>query len=150
MLRETAGWFFHDYSIISQEYSVILVGRLTEQSGKGEKKNLSVVYIAEELARLSLSSPAINELHKSLVRYRGRIERSRHKLVAHRDLDTIRNPTEPGNWPLEEVRQFLSNLNQFCDEVALQIGLSPSDFLNISSKGDAADLVRVLRRAKQE
>ncbi|WP_155886707.1 hypothetical protein [Actibacterium atlanticum] len=145
VLRESAAWFFHDYSVISQEYHVVQVGRLTERADNGRNRNLTVEHIENSLESLEKSSDEVSELARRLVKYRGRIDHSRNKLVAHRDVPTLRKPRQPRTWPSAEVYNFFSDLNAFCDAVANQIGMEPLDFSATPAKGDALDLIKLLR-----
>jgi AbiU2 len=143
ILKESAHHFFFDYSVISQEYHVMLVGRLTDQPGEGDRSNLTVRYLVQQLKTLGRTSPEIESAADAVQNYRPRILDARNKLVAHRDVKIIRNGAPATSWPIEEVRLFHRNLNTFCDLAAIQLELAPSEFCNIST--DTFPLIKHLQ-----
>lgn len=146
ILRKTAGWFFYDYSVISQEYGVVLVHRITEKGRSGSNQNLTSDYFADCLRKQGKATSEIDSLHDALQEYARRVIQSRRKLVAHRDKAALTKGIPHSEWPLEEVDKFLQNLNKFCDAVAIQVGVDPLDFLATNAPGDAMDLVRALAK----
>lgn len=134
-----------DFSIVSQEYFAVLVGRLTDPASKGKYANLSVDYVLAQLDSLDLSTEAIGQIADDINLYSKNTLEARNKLVAHRDRDTILNPRPPKEWPKIEATQFVRNINSFCNLVAVQLELEPLDFLATPAKGDAIDLIKFLK-----
>ncbi|MAX72531.1 MAG: hypothetical protein CMH66_02470 [Nioella sp.] len=131
ILKDTAHRFFFDYSVMSQEYHVMLVGRLTDPPESAGNSNLTVKYLVQQLENANCSSGDVQAAADGVQAYRSRIKESRNKLVAHRDAATIRNGIEPKEWPVEETQSFHRDLNKFCDAVAIQLGLQPTEFCNV-------------------
>ena len=150
LLRETAGWFFMDFSIVSQEYFTLLVGRLTDPSQKGTHTNLSVNYIVDKLVELGLITDAIRNKSDAIIRYSKYTQRARNKLIAHRDLEAILKPLPPEAWPMIDAQKFVSDVNSFCELAAVQLDIEPIDFRATPAKGDAIDLIKFLKSARND
>lgn len=71
---------------------------------------------------------------------------ARDRLVAHSDWETHRNGLTLGGASDKETATFHSQLQAYCDAVARQLDLSPSQLVG-SAVGDAADLMRALEWA---
>ena len=142
ILKDAAHTFFYDFSVISQEYHVVLVGRLTDPAKQSGFTNLSTNFFVEVLRERGSLTDGIVAVNDRLNAYRKRIITSRRKLVAHRDRDHILSKKEPSSWPIEEVFAFHRDLNEFCDLIANEIGVEPSEFCNIPV--DTFPLRRVL------
>ena len=146
LLRKSAVWFFDDISGILQEYHIMVVGRLTDPKETSGKKNLTVEHLVSELRRLNLCSTEIEDCAENVQNYRKLINKSRNKLVAHRDRDTILENIRGDGHLLEDVNKFHSDLNLLCDLIANAIEIDPMDFSATPAKGDAIDLIRLLRK----
>ena len=148
LLRDVAGWFFYDLSAITQEYNIVVVGRLTDPAGQPGRPNLSAPYLAARLSELGLCSLEIDIALDEVLSYREKITHSRHKLVAHRDRNTIANRSFGASHAMEDVNRFHSSLNRFCDLVAIAIGLQPVDLSALPAKGDVSEFIAFMRRAR--
>jgi hypothetical protein len=147
LLRKSAPNFFFDYSVMLQEYHVMLVGRLTDPAASRGNNNCTVDYLTNRLAQEGVLTSEISNIADELMAYRKHIKPSRDKLVAHRDLDAVTKGVPHSSWPMQKVLEFHENLNRFCDSVAVQIGVEPTSFHMISPQ--TFPLIQALRIASR-
>ena len=149
LLRQSAWWFFDDINRMSQEYHIVLVGRITDRAKTGEHENLTVDGLVESLRSLELLDDKIEEHASAVNVYRNKIEHSRNKLVVHRDTDSIRTENGGGDHLMADVQAFHDNLSAFCDVVGTAIGVGPLDFSHAPGEGDVLDLLSLLKKHQQ-
>jgi len=146
LLHKKAPSFFHDINEILVDHLILQMCKLTDPPKTGKNENLTAQFINKELQTLSLSSPEIEDLCKSLLRHRATIIDFRNQYVSHLDKDAsieyrAFNLGEP-----EDAPNFFEALQKFCDAVGNVLGVGPLDFRASPGTGDAIDLIRILRR----
>lgn len=84
-------------------------------------------------------------MHRDWLLQAYRIRPARDKRLAHFDRDHQVNGSVLGETKESELEQFLVNLQRYCDEVGIAIGIGPLDFGSGSCEGDVLDLLKYLR-----
>ncbi len=147
VLREVASLFFGDLNTIMQEYTVLLVCRLTGPAESFGKANLSTQRFTALMRDCSCITPEIERLDASLREYGELLKPARDKIIAHSDLEVHVDNIALGAHGEEVMLEFFENLQAYFDAVGNAIGVGPLDFRYTSGAGDVIDLVRKLERA---
>jgi len=137
--------FFADLNLVLLDYFVLLVCRITDPAVTGKSSNLTVSGINEFLRSEALLTPEIEAATKRMESYRSLLADARNKLVAHADLQTIKNELPLGAHTDEDRDGFFTNLYFYVDEVGRAVGEGPLDFRCTAAVGDTLDLVRCLK-----
>ncbi|MBL1436704.1 MAG: hypothetical protein COB08_010975 [Rhodobacteraceae bacterium] len=150
ILVKAAVWFFDDLYRIFADSFFVQVGRICDSPKTYGNANLSLSYIVEELERLGLSTEEIKSLENSILTFNTLTKGARNKAVAHTDVKSVRKGGLLGVHTQEESESFFKDLNEFTDKVAKQLGLDPLDYSVQAGRGDAIDLIRLLRKATEQ
>ncbi|TYK64147.1 hypothetical protein [Colwellia echini] len=152
LLTTTASTFFSDIAEILQRDWILQVSKLMDPAQTQRKKkileNLTVKLINEQLDELNLMTPKINSLSQNLFTYGKKLTPARNKRLAHYDREHQVNDIVLGATTENELHQFLSDIQEYCDLVGEAVDLGPSDFTSSGCAGDALDLLKVLNRGK--
>ena len=147
VLRESASLFFGDLNTIMQEYTVLLVCRLTGPAESFGKANLSTQRFTALMRDCGCLTPEIERLDASLREYGELLKPARDKIIAHSDLEVHVDDIALGAHGEEVMLKFFENLQVYFDAVGNAIGVGPLDFRYTPGAGDVIDLVRKLERA---
>ena len=116
--------------------------------GEEKLENLTIKLINEQLKKSNLSNNLIDETSKKILEYGEKIKPARNKRLAHLDRETYVNDITLGETTEEDLANFLSNIQIYCDEVGIVIGIGPLDFGASGCNGDVLDLLSYLRGDK--
>ena len=147
ILRESAGLFFTDLNTIMQEYTLLLVCRLTGPAESFGKANLSTQRFTILLRERDCLTPEIERLDAQLTAYSELLKPARNKIIAHSDLEVHVDDISLGAHGEEVAAEFFDNLQAYFDAVGNAVGVGPLDFRHTPGAGDVIDLVRTLKRA---
>ena len=150
LLRNSAGLFFDDLNQWLLEAYYLQAGRITDPAESMGNPNLTVEQITQQLQQLGIITHEIQVLSKNLKDYRKKIKEARNKIIAHADLGNIQAPKLLGTHTEEDAQSFLSNLNNFTDEVGIALGIGPLDYSMQAGSGDVIDLLCLLRDCQKE
>ena len=149
LLTKVASTFFSDIADIMQRDWILQTCKLMDPPSTVRKgvtlENISIKLINEQLDAAGLLSPSIRVLADALLLYGEKIKPARDKRLAHFDREHQINGLVLGATTEQELDQFLQNLQKYCDEAGIAIGLGPLAFGGGGCKGDVLDLLRVLR-----
>ena len=149
LLMDSAALFFQDINVVLQEYCILQIAKLTDRPGTPGHENLTIPNLDDRLKAEGLWTQQIADLSADLMRYRGLINLSRNRLIAHSDKATIVSGLTVGAHADHEPDLFFKNLNAYTDAVARQVGEDPLSYAAIPGPGDVLDLIKLLRDAKK-
>ena len=147
VLRESASLFFGDLNTIMQEYTVLLVCRLTGPAESFGKANLSTQRFTTLMRQRGCITPEIEGLDASLTAYGELLKPARNKIIAHSDLEVHIEDISLGAHGEEVMLEFFENLQAYFDAAGNAVGVGPLDFRYAPAPGDVIDLVKKLKRA---
>ena len=81
--------------------------------------------------------------------YGEKIKPARHKRLAHYDRDHQINGITLGETTDSELHEFLLNIQRYCDEAGIAIGVGPLEFSGSGCQGDVLDFLKFLRGNEQ-
>jgi hypothetical protein len=110
------------------------------------KSNLSISAINEVLDVTGFLTPIISSISDALHSYRAFVKPARNQLLSHIDQETVLKGKPLGGHDPDEVVIFFENLQKYCDEVGIALGVGPLDFRTTSHKGDVVDLLSHLKK----
>ena len=148
VLRASASLFFGDLNTIMQEYTVLLVCRLTGPAESFGKANLSTQRFTALLRQRGCITPEIEGLDASLTAYGEFLKPARNKIIAHSDLEVHIEDISLGAHGEEVMVEFFENLQAYFDAAGKAVGVGPLDFRYAPGPGDVIDLIRELDRAR--
>jgi hypothetical protein len=150
LLTKVAPTFFSDIADIMLRDWLLQVCKLMDPPSTTRKgvtiENITIKLINEQLTDNKLLSLEIEDLANKLLIYGEKIKPARDKRLAHFDRDHQVNGLVLGATTESELDQFLVNLQKYCDEVGIAIGLGPLDFGRGGCKGDVLDFLKYLRK----
>lgn len=150
LLRDAAGWFFHDLNIVLQEYCLLQIGKLTDQANIGGRDNLTVSYIDNLLEANNLMTDDIAVYSCHINRLGKKLKPVRNRMLAHNDRKTLlANEPMPTFETSEGAEKFFLYLQKYTDEVGRVIGVGPLDYSASNGAGDVQELIMKLRNAAQ-
>ena len=145
VLQASAPEFFRDLNKILIEYVLLQICKITVPAESAGHKNLTFEGVNTVLGEDDLMTNEIADLSCGLSRYRELVKDSRNKLISHLDRKTVLNGLTIGEHPEEEVKAFFECLQGYVDAVGNAVGVGPLDFQTTAGRGDAIDLIRMLR-----
>ena len=105
--------------------------------------------IDEQLASNGLSNQSIDDLSAKLKSYGEKIKPARHKRLAHYDRDHQINDITLGETTEADLYEFLLNIQRYCDEAGIAIGVGPLEFSGSGCQGDGLYFLKFLRGNEQ-
>ena len=81
--------------------------------------------------------------------YGEKIKPARHKRLAHYDRDHQINGITLGETTDSELIEFLLNIQRYCDEAGIAIGVGPLEFSGSGCQGDVLDFLKFLSGNEQ-
>ncbi|MDE4172992.1 hypothetical protein PXK01_02440 [Phaeobacter sp. PT47_59] len=144
-MNRVAPEFFCDLNGWMVELYFLYTARILDSAGSKKQRNLSVDYFLVSLREAGVLTDEITDLGQRLKSYLDRIGKARRKLIAHNDRAALRKGEPLGQHSEQEKREFLRNLQSFCDAVGRATGVGPCEFLSIAP-GDVVDLLRLVKR----
>jgi len=152
LLDKVAPTFFSDIAEIMQRDWILQACKLMDPAKTKIKgsvlENITVKLVNEQLETCGLLNQIINETSQEILKYGDKIKPARHKRLAHFDREHEINNVTLGETTEEELFSFLNNIQTYCDEVGIAVGIGPLDFSGSGCKGDALDLIKYLRGCK--
>jgi hypothetical protein len=154
MLNKTAPVFFSDIAEIMNRDWKLQVCKLMDPSQTKQKdkisENISINLINSHLENEKLMTEEISGIANVLLEYGKKIISLRNKRLAHLDREHQHRNTVLGDTTVEELNNFIENIQKYCDAVGRAIGCGPLDFTGSSCPGDVYDLLEILRRYHKE
>lgn len=152
LLDKVAPTFFSDIAEIMHRDWILQACKLMDPAITKIKKksleNITIKLINEQLQSDNLFSQSIDILSKKIFEYGEKIKPARHKRLTHYDREhQVKNITL-GETTEEELSSFLCNIQKYCDEVGIAIGVGPLGFSGSGCKGDVLDFLKYLRYRK--
>ncbi|EHK6028310.1 hypothetical protein M5236_004984 [Vibrio parahaemolyticus] len=148
ILRDIAGWFFHDLSEILTRDWILQVCKLMDPASTNIRgkcfENITILLIDQQLRDIGLFDAEISKVSQSIRSYGEKLKPARHKCLAHLDREHCINGITLGETTEQELFDFLENIQMYCDLVGEAIGSGPVNFRSTSGAGDVGDLLKVL------
>ena len=149
LLNVVAPAFFSDISEIMQRDWILQACKLMDPAITVRKlENLSIKLVNNQLEVEGLLSPSIISLADVLLKYGEKIKPARDKRIVHFDREYQVNGLLLGATTERELDQFLQNLQKYCDEIGIAIGVGALGFGCGCCEGDVIDLLKVLRESQ--
>ncbi|KTC53797.1 hypothetical protein AO269_08380 [Pseudomonas putida] len=137
--------FFRDHNWMIIDLIRLNIWKITDRARDGKQnENLTIRNINGRLEALGLQTEDIKRVSDELHRFRGLIDSSRSKIIAHADLQTIRNGKALGGIPEGEFETFQSNLQAYNDLVGIACGIGPLHYTGTGRAGDVDQLLSLL------
>ncbi|MCG8392034.1 MAG: hypothetical protein MI745_03035 [Pseudomonadales bacterium] len=150
ILSKVAATFFSDIAEIMHRDWILQACKLMDPASTNRKEsvleNITINLIDEQLEMCGSSNKKIRDLSRDLLAYGEKIKPARNKRIAHYDREHQVSNITLGITTEEELFGFLHNIQRYCDEVGIAIGLGPLDFTGSGCRGDVLDLLTYLRR----
>lgn len=147
LLKETANTFFHDLSVVFQEYLLLQMHKLVDVGSTAVgKDNLTSNY----LLTLPWSDSTKSKLAAEnilLAKFGALIEEARRKLLAHTDVRARLSETAMGSFMPEDEATFWMTLQRFIDLMHDEAVGGPFEITAAMPDGDAASLLHRLADA---
>lgn len=149
LLMKVAAHFFNDIAEIMHRDWILQVCKLmdppvTKVKGE-ERETISIGLINLRLEEAGILKANIKELSKTLLLYGENLIPARNKRIAHQDKEFAFRDEALGGTTVEELKDFLENIQSYCDEVGRALGIGALDFSFSSGAGDVNDLLEILR-----
>jgi len=152
LLGAVAPTFFSDIAEIMHRDWVLQACKLMDPSDTKRKgmilENITIKLINKQLDSSGLLSTTISSLADSLLVYGEKIKPARDKRIAHFDRDHQLSENLLGSTSELELAEFITNLQEYCDQVGIALGIGPLDFGSGGCKGDVLDLLKCLKQAR--
>jgi hypothetical protein len=150
LLRDVAATFFSDIAEIMNRDWILQVCKLMDPALTKRKRsvleNITIKLIDGQLEGCRSSNQEIRDLSRDLLEFGEKLKPARNKRIAHYDREHQINNITLGITTEEELFSFLHNIQKYCDEVGIAIGVGPLDFSGSGCKGDVLDLLKYLER----
>lgn len=150
LLSKVAAHFFSTLADIMHKDLLLQSSKLmdpaTTKIASQQVENLTIKLINEQLLKEDLMTQKIECISKKILDYGEKIKPARSKRIAHFDREYQINNDILGGRTEEEVDQFLENLQYYCDEVGLALGLGQLDFGPGTCKGDVVDFLKYIEQ----
>ncbi|GAB1266212.1 AbiU2 domain-containing protein [Aurantivibrio infirmus] len=152
LLGEVAATFFSDVAEIMHRDWILQACKLMDPASTKRQgavlENITVKLIDEQLEVCGSSNHKIRDLSRDLLEYGEKIKPARNKRIAHYDREHEVSNITLGITTEEELFGFLLNIQEYCDQVGIALGIGPLDFSSSGCKGDVLDLLTYLRRKR--
>ena len=149
LLDKVAPTFFSDIAEIMHRDWILQACKLMDPAKskvEGDTlENITIKLINEQLEANGLFNRTISDLSDKVLEYGTKITPARNKRLAHFDREHQVNNMILGETTEQEFFGFLNNIQSYCDEVGIAIGIGPLDFSGSSCEGDVLDLIKYLR-----
>jgi hypothetical protein len=153
LLNRVAARFFTDVAEIMQRDWMLQVCKIMDPASTKYKnktsENITLSLIDEQLVSNGLSNQSIDDLSAKMKLYGEKIKPARHKRLAHYDRDHQINGITLGETTDEELHEFLLNMQRYCDEAGIAVGVGPLEFSGSGCQGDVLDFLKFLRGNEQ-
>jgi hypothetical protein len=153
LLSKVAARFFTNVAEIMQRDWMLQVCKIMDPASAKYKnqifENITLRLIDEQLASNGLSNQSIDDLSAKLKSYGEKIKPARHKRLAHYDRDHQINDITLGETTEADLYEFLLNIQRYCDEAGIAIGVGPLEFSGSGCQGDVLDFLKFLRGNEQ-
>lgn len=150
ILLKTASTFFNDIAEILARDWILQVCKLMDMAETIYKKqvfeNISIKLVNSQLDSCNLLSSNIVDVSKKILEYGEKLTPARHKRLAHFDREHQVKSVTLGDTTEQELKEFLSSIQSYCDLVGTAIGIGPLDFTASGCPGDVHDLLKVLKK----
>jgi hypothetical protein len=148
LLSKVAATFFTEVAEIMQRDWLLQVCKIMDPASTKYKdqifENITLSLIDEQLVSNGLSNRSIDDLSAKLKSYGEKIKPARRKRLAHYDRDQQINGITLGETTDAELREFLLNIQRYCDEAGIAIGIGPLEFSGSGCQGDVLDFLKFL------
>lgn len=149
LLKTTAKTFFGDLNHMLIEHLILEVCKLTDPEGTGEKRNLTVEFLANN-TDFAASAKQHSKLTKLVARmhvFRGSILPARNKIISHFDLHAAQGQRSLGGAPTAAWRGFWDDLRDFIMIMHERHFGEPLDLYDVGELSDADQLVKALKES---
>jgi hypothetical protein len=131
------------------EHLILQVCKLTDPEGAGERRNLTVEFLAN-----NSNFPASANQHRKLTKLAARMHEfrdyilpARNKLISHLDLDAAHGRKSLGGAPVEAWQRFWRDLTIFVRIIHERYFGEPFSPDNVGRLSDADQLVKVMKES---
>lgn len=149
LLDKVAPVFFSDVAEIMHRDWILQACKLMDPAKTTMKnsvfENISIKLINEQTEICDLFSQSIKDLSQKILDYGDKIRPARDKRLAHYDREYQVNNITLGVTTERELCDFIKNIQSYCNEIGIAIGIGPLDFSSSGCKGDILDLIKYLR-----
>jgi hypothetical protein len=149
LLGDVAAHFFHDLNRVMIDHQWLISARLLDNATSMGRPNLTVPYLNDALKRKGLLDAMIERAAAEVMIYRDILKDPRNRLLAHLDLEAVMSGQTRGKHTAGEYELFLERLQIYLDLVGGALGVGPLDIAPAGASGDAIDLVRALKSARE-
>jgi len=145
ILSNVASTFFTDIAVIIHRDWKLQVCKIMDSAEMNGRENITIDLINLQLGGENLLNADIKNTTEKLKRFGKKLNAARNKRLAHTDREAHFNGQPLGGTSEDEHSEFLSELQKYCDQVGVLIGLGPLDFSSSPCRGDELDLLRKLK-----
>lgn len=125
LLDKTARDFFHNLHSILKDRIFLGICKITDSAGSGEKSNLTIKYILNEIEQDAKKKLGLDELSNEIHKFRKYIVGARHKIIVHSDFETIKSNNILGVFPKSDNDKFWKDLQEFVNKIHMHYFKSP-------------------------
>ncbi|MFD2205783.1 hypothetical protein [Kiloniella antarctica] len=145
ILTKVAAAFFFDIAAIIHRDWKLQVCKIMDREEMNGKENITIDLINSRLQDNNLLNTEIEDTTAKLKCFGTKISTARNKRLAHFDRKAHFNGQPLGGTSERELLEFLSELQNYCNQVGELIGLGPLDFSCCAIQGDEQDLLKQLK-----
>ncbi len=151
ILDKAASFFTDVAEIMHRDWILqackIIVDPASITHKKEELENITLDLVNKQLKNEGLYNEEIASLSAKIKLYGDKIKPARDKRLAHYDRDHQINGITLGATTETELHDFLLNIQEYCDEVGIAIGVGPLDFSCSACQGDILDLLMFIKKS---
>ena len=143
---EKAKYFTERLSIITQEYVLMQICKLHDPAIQGSSLNLTVDYIIR-FGQWGQDAERIQIIVDRLEGLFNKIKKARNKLLAHNDLEALKDSSVLGTFPKGLDEEYFSALQELANEVHTKWCGDPYPFNDLAG-ADVDEFLALLQKAK--
>lgn len=147
-LQKIVPTIFASLDQILAEYAILAACRITDPAiDPRQNENFTVEMFVKGFSSDPETYKQLDALQQRMSKLRKKIERARHKLVAHADRETIRNGKAVGGASWAEWDDFWSALAEFVHLINEKMTGKPFEIDANGAKGEAENLLKALKES---
>ena len=146
-LFSSAKIFFYEVHVIYINSIILNMSKLLDPKETSGKSNLSINYMVEKILE-EKNRQEIQPLLERLNAIKPNLKKSRNKIIAHSDLESILLDQPLGGFTLIQQESFFEALIEFTDYINREIFKQPFCFIP-NCAGDVQDFLKAYKRVNK-